>query len=350
MSLRTLIIISLGLGFLLLLFTVGFPFLLALVLAIFLEPLNQLMIQYFRMKRVPAVVITNTLFTIGLLGSLYLIGLNIFTQILAYMDRADVYAAEIQLMLQDIVAKTEIFYDSLSPEAAEKFDQGLESGITALAELIKGLSGKIISIAKTVPNLFIVYIVFSVALYLFSFALPTMKKDFLSIFEKNSRSKVERVLADLKASIFGFLRAQLILSSLTYLIALLALILLDVQYAMAIAFLIVLVDLLPILGTGSFIMPWAVYEAVKGELFLSIGLTVLFIFITVFRRIIEPKVLGDSVGIGALSALISLYIGFKLVGVIGLFLGPIVVIIYQAMRKVGLLNINIKFDEGKEEK
>lgn len=79
-----------------------------------------------------------------------------------------------------------------------------------------------------------------------------------------------------------------------------------------------------------------------GDTYTGAGLVVLFLLITIFRRVVEPKILGDAVGIGALSALISLYVGFKLVGVIGVFLGPMVVIIYTAAREAGLLQTKIK--------
>ncbi|WP_269745431.1 AI-2E family transporter [Paenibacillus sp. P22] len=79
-----------------------------------------------------------------------------------------------------------------------------------------------------------------------------------------------------------------------------------------------------------------------GQVGTGIGLLVLFLVITVVRRIIEPKILGDSVGIGSISALVSLYVGFKLVGVIGVFIGPLVVIIYMAARKAGLFKLRIR--------
>ena len=101
---------------------------------------------------------------------------------------------------------------------------------------------------------------------------------------------------------------------------------------------------MPILGTGSVLVPWAVVSIIMGNSFLGIGLIILFLVITVFRRMIEPKIIGDSIGIGALSTLISLWVGFELVGVVGIFLGPIVVIVYQAMRKVGLLNFKIRLE------
>ncbi|CAM3448576.1 sporulation integral membrane protein YtvI [Marinicrinis lubricantis] len=344
MSLRTLVTIALGLAFLYGLFTVGFPFLLALIIAIFMEPLNQLLIRVTKMNRITAVTVTCTGFTVGMLGILYLIGLKVFGQLVEFWDRVPFYIDEVGKYIQDLMNRTELFYDSLSPEYASRFDQGLEQGLNALMGFAKVVPDHLISIAGTIPNFFLVSIVFLVALFLFSYALPTMKSSVLSVFSEESHAKVEKVLEDLRGSVFGFIRSQVILSGLTYVISLLGLIILDVNYAMAIALLIVIVDILPILGTGSFLVPWAILETIKGEYVLAIGLVVLFIVITVFRKIIEPKVLGDSVGIGAISALVSLYIGLKLAGLIGVFLGPIVVIIYQAMRKAGLLNIKIKFD------
>jgi predicted PurR-regulated permease PerM len=111
---------------------------------------------------------------------------------------------------------------------------------------------------------------------------------------------------------------------------------------MAIALLVCIVDIMPILGTGSVLVPWASYLILTGDWYTGIGLIVLFLFITVFRRVIEPKVLGDSIGISALAALISLYVGLKLAGVVGVFLGPLVVIIFMAARKAGLFQLKIR--------
>lgn len=191
-------------------------------------------------------------------------------------------------------------------------------------------------------SMFIFFIVFIVAVYMFSFSLDTLKNSVLAFFHEESREKVSTVLDKLKKSIFGFLRSQIILSALTYIISLIGLLILDVKYPMAIALLIIIVDILPILGTGSVLVPWAVYCLFVGDIFTAVGLVLLFLVITVFRRIVEPKVLGDSVGISALSVLISLYIGLELVGVIGVFLGPLVVIIYTACKQAGIIPTSIK--------
>lgn len=348
MSAKTIIMIALGLGALYMLFTVGSPFLLAIIAALFLEPVIVPMMKLFRLSRVAASAIVCTLFTLMLFGLAYLLGLQMVEQLVAFWEQAPRYFNEANRYIQDATERTQLFYNSLPSDLAERVQTGIESGLKALTEslngIMKGISGYFIGFAKFIPNFFIFFIVFLVALFLFSFSLPQLKSSFLSIFEEKSQVKVDGVLQSLRSSVFGFIRAQLILSAMTYIIAMTGLLILEVQYPLAISLLIVVVDILPILGVGSALVPWALYSFIAGDTFLAIGLLILFGVITVIRRIVEPKVLGDAVGISALAALISLYIGFKLFGVIGLFFGPIIIIIYQAMRKVGLMKFKIKLE------
>jgi sporulation integral membrane protein YtvI len=349
MSLKSVVFVVVGLLSLYGLFTVGFPFLLALIIAIFLEPLVQLFMKIPRLSRVGAATMVCSLFTIVVLGLMYLIGLKVISEFLAFLKKLPNYLTDANTMIQETVVDFQKQYDELPDEVVSQIQDGTSSGIGALIDSLNSLlgtiSGSFFALAKAIPNLFIFFIVFIVALYLTSYSLTTLKGAFLSLFEEKSRDKVSEVLLNLRNAIFGFLRAQVIISFLTYIVALIGLLILDVNFALAVALLIIIVDILPILGTGSVLVPWAIYTIVIGnDTFQGIGLIVLFLVITVFRRMIEPKILGDSIGIGALSTLISLYVGFKLVGVVGLFLGPIVVIIYVALKKVGLMKVKIKLE------
>ncbi|OUM96261.1 MAG: sporulation integral membrane protein YtvI [Thermobacillus sp. ZCTH02-B1] len=345
MPIRTLIMMALGLGLLYLLFTVGAPFLLALVVAIFIEPLTAFLIRVSRGKlnRVAAGTISSTVFTIVLLGLIALLGARIVSELVAFWNRVPEFVGNLNLYFQDALNNARSLYQHLPPDSAAQLENWLMGLSGTLTQAATSLSRVFISLAGEIPNLFIFFIVFLVAVYMFSYSLPTMKASFLSIFAEESRKQVEEVLDSLRRSIFGFLRSQLILSALTYVITLSGFLLLGIKYPMAIALLVVIVDIMPILGTGSVLVPWATYLILmNGDWYTGIGLIVLFLFITVFRRIIEPKVLGDSVGISALAALISLYVGLKLAGVVGVFLGPLVVIIFMAARKAGLFQLKIR--------
>lgn len=348
MNLKTILGIALGLGFLYGLFTVGSPFLMAIVVAIFLEPMVRLFMNVARLSRVAASVIVCTLFTLLMLFMSYLLGAKIVTELVELMRKAPGYLNEVNKYMRDTVSKTELLYNSLPDELATQVQDWVQNGVNMLTDALSGIalsvSGFLLNAAKAIPGMFIWSIVFIVALYLLTMGLPQLKESFLSFFEERSQNKLSTVLDNLRSAIFGFLQAQLILALLVYVMSLIGFVILGVTYPMAVALLVVLVDILPILGVGSALVPWGIFSLITGNTFLGIGLIVMFLVITVVRRIVEPKVVGDAVGIGALPALASLYIGFKLVGVVGLFLGPIVIIIYQAMRKVGLLSIKFKLE------
>lgn len=342
MTIKTIVFIALGLLLLYLFFTVGAPFLLALVVAISLEPLNQMFMKKFRMNRLLAATISSSIFTIILIGLIALLGVKIVAELIAFFKKVPNYFENANGMVNDLMLKAQSLYQNLPPDSIQTLENWLMGLASTLTKMVGTLSNTVIAFASSIPGMFIFFIVFLVAVYMMNFSLNTMKKTVLSLFEEKSQPQVNDLLNNLKKSIFGFLRSQFILSALTYIISLIGLLVLDVKYPLAIALLIIIVDIMPILGTGSVLIPWGCYLLLTGDVFTGVGLIVLFLVITVFRRIVEPKILGDSVGIGSLSALVSLYVGFKLVGVIGVFIGPLVVIIYMAARKAGLFHMKFK--------
>jgi sporulation integral membrane protein YtvI len=342
MSIKTLVMLAVGLALLYLLFTVGAPFLLALIVAIFMDPLTQLLMRTTKMNRIAASIISSTVFSLLLIGLIAVLGVKVFAELVAFWDKVPGYAQDATSYIQQTLENAKDLYRNLPPDSVVQVEAWFAKLTNSLSGMVSGISKSFLNFAAGIPGMFIFFIVFLVAVYMFGLSLNTMKSSFLSLFDTDSRSKVDDVLQNLRRSIFGFIRSQLILSVMTYIITLAGLLVLGVKYPLAIALLICIVDILPILGTGSVLVPWAAYLLLIGDLYVGFGLLVLFLFITVFRRVVEPKILGDSVGIGALSALISLYVGFKLVGVIGVFLGPLVVIIYMAARKAGLFETKIK--------
>jgi sporulation integral membrane protein YtvI len=341
-TLKTLLVMGFGLLFLYLLFTVGAPFLLALVAVIFLEPLNGFLMQRFKLRRLAAATVTSTLFTTVLIGLMVLIGLKLVDELLGFWEHVPAYLNHANAYIRDLLSRADTLSGKGEQDLPLKLENWVSSLTSALERLASSVSGVLYNFAKGIPNFFIVLVVFLCAVYLLAFSMPAMKLSFLSLFEEQSRAQVEQIMANLRRSVFGFLRAQILLSMVTYVLSFFGLLILGTGYPLAVALLIVAVDILPILGTGAVLVPWATYGFAIGDTYTAVGLLLLFLVITAVRRIVEPKVLGDAVGIGALSALVSLYVGYELVGLVGVFLGPIVVIVFTAARKVGLLHFKIK--------
>jgi len=132
----------------------------------------------------------------------------------------------------------------------------------------------------------------------------------------------------------SFLKAEAILVVISFIEVLVGLYLfklsgLNIQYPLLMALLIGFVDAIPILGSGTVMIPWALINAINGDITLAIALVVLWIVITIVRQLIEPKIVSKQLGIHPIFTLIAMYTGLKLIGVFGLIVGPIILIIFK---------------------
>ncbi|RWR05317.1 sporulation integral membrane protein YtvI [Siminovitchia fortis] len=150
------------------------------------------------------------------------------------------------------------------------------------------------------------------------------------------KSSGTRVFADLKKALFGFVKAQITLISITLVIVLVGLLILRVNYAITIALILGLLDLLPYLGTGTVFVPWIIYEAVTGNFGLAVGLGILYTVVIVQRQLMEPKILSSNIGLNPLGTLISLFVGFKLIGFLGLILGPVTLVLLTTLHNANV--------------
>ena len=109
---------------------------------------------------------------------------------------------------------------------------------------------------------------------------------------------------------------------------------LGVNYAFIISMIIAVVDILPILGAGTVILPWAIFSLLTSNYKLGIGLIVIYAIISIIRQIAEPKIVGGSLGLHPLATLASIYISVKFIGFSGIFIGPIIALLICSIFKV----------------
>ncbi len=219
----------------------------------------------------------------------------------------------------------------------------LASSIGALLQaVLKGIPGFI----GWFPFAGTVFIFIVLATFFFSkdwYKLKTMTSGFIPA---RFRKKGMAVYKDLRKALFGFIRAQLILISITGVIVFIGLLILKVRYALSLAFIISFIDLLPYLGTGLVFVPWIIYEFVTHDFRLGIGLTVLYVVVIVQRQLMEPKVVSTNIGVSPLATLISIFVGLKLIGFLGLIAGPIVLVLITALHKAKVFHEIWNFIKG----
>jgi len=324
------------------LFTIGFPFLLAYLLALLLEPFVLFLSKKLKMNRVYASLIICTLFTCILIGLGYLLVYKVATEVIALSSALLSSFQEINQGIGVLGESYQHFLQTMPLEYQADIRQFAGTLLESLTQLIEPVMAVFFNLAKKVPNFFLEFVITFIALFFISMNLPQNKQYFLHLFDQQARPRVETVMKSLQQAVFGFLRAQIIISCCIFIFLLIGFLILGIKYPSAIALLITVVDILPILGTGSILIPMSVYQLFTGDIFLGLALLILYVLVILLRRIIEPKILADAIGLSPLSVLISMYVGVVTTGFIGLFLGPAVLIVFQALKKVGIIDLKIK--------
>lgn len=140
-------------------------------------------------------------------------------------------------------------------------------------------------------------------------------------------------------NILKMLRGYIIIMFITYIELFIALTILKVDYAAILAALIAVLDILPVVGTGTVLLPWFVISLLMGNVWLGVGVLITYIAITIIRNIIEPRIIGQQVGLPPIVTLIAMYVGLKIFGVLGMMLLPVSIIIIVKLQESGIIHI-----------
>ncbi|KWW13988.1 sporulation protein [Peribacillus simplex] len=316
---------------------------LALLTAILLDGLVRMISETAKLHRLWAVLISFVLYVGSLLGITYFSFSVLIKKIMVYSEEFPELIRQMYLTaILPVIRQWEQYSQTLPPNLIQSVEQTMEKGVKALEGFTEGFVQDMVQFVTLIPGLFIDLLIYLIALFLISLELPKLRKKGVQYLKTSTFQKISLVYQDLSNAAIGFIKAQVLLSLITFIMAYGGLWLLNVKYAIPLALLIVVVDILPILGTGSVLVPWAAIVWAQGNHHLGIGLVILFLVITIVRRTIEPKIYSANMGLSPLASLISLYLGFKMLGFVGLFLGPSLLIVYDTLKKAGVIKSNFK--------
>lgn len=164
--------------------------------------------------------------------------------------------------------------------------------------------------------------------------IQSYKKSILGeILMKDKLDFLNQIMRDTGKGIKGYLKAQLILMFITFLILAIGLDIIDVSYSILIAILIAIVDILPVLGSGIIMIPWSLINFILGNNSLGKDIAILYIILTISRQFIEPKIVGKEIGVRPLYTFLSTIIGSIVLGPIGIIIGPLIAVVITSVLK-----------------
>ncbi len=232
--------------------------------------------------------------------------------------------------LTNLTAHLPILRDLRLAGGLEDFWQSVDSSAAdALTEAVKRLAASVseslIKLVTSLPTVLLTLTVTLLATYYFS--LQKSRNELMSLLPESSQKRLRRLGGRIGTALRGWARAYLLIMLITAAELYVGLSFLGIDYALLAAIGVALVDILPILGTGTVLIPWSVIGFVSGDRQLGIGLLVLYAVISLVRQLIEPRLIGKSLGLPPLISLIGIYVGFKLFGFVGMLAAPAVLMI-----------------------
>ncbi|WP_339173008.1 sporulation integral membrane protein YtvI [Anoxybacillus sp. FSL W8-1294] len=341
--------------------TLTYPFLIALAIAYFINPVVDVLEKKAKMPRALAVIVVLILLLALVAGLVTLLVAEIVTGTQYLATVVPNHFQKLVIYIEQFVASQIIplynqlaaLFKNLDTSQQDTIMANIQSVGTKIAttvgQFIQNILQNIPSIIGWLPNFATIFIFSLLATFFISKDWYRLKALFQKLLPTKVQSSTTKVFAELKKALFGFLKAQATLISITTLIVLVGLLILRVEYAITIALIIGIVDVLPYLGTGLVFVPWIIYAAISGETHFAIGLSVLYIVVLVQRQVMEPKLLSSNIGLDPLATLIALFVGFKLIGFLGLIVGPVLLVIGRTLHHAGVFQDIWNFIIGKKE-
>lgn len=221
---------------------------------------------------------------------------------------------------------------------------GTLGGSFSLSWITAPISG-VISTARQIPSVIIATVISIVAACFITADYDLIKQFIKAQLTEKKAKDVSRALALLKSSLGKMGKAYLSIICITFIelsIGFYVLRLLGIfssNYIAVISLVTAIIDIIPVLGTGTVLLPWIAYSLITGNFPMAIGLAIMYASITVIRQIIEPKFVAGQLGLPPFLTISAMYVGLKIIGVLGMFIAPMIIIMLKLLNDEGILNL-----------
>ncbi len=317
------VLLSIGLGI------YFWPFLIGILIAVAVERLVNFFIIKFKWPR-------------KLVGTLLVIIVYLLIgAILALIISALISEAiDISGRIPTIYEQSKIEYNSIYNTIRDFMDNTPDTISNSIYNLGLQLLGKVTELATKVVNSVIDFVMFvpNIIIYVIITFLATLflvtdrrtiTRYLTDLLPNEFVKKISNVVTKSFKSLGSYLKAMCIMICITFVELLIAFTILKQPYPLTLALIVAIVDALPILGTGTILIPWAIYSALTGNIGMGIALLVVYLVITVVRQLLEPRIVSENIGVHPFITLLAMYIGFKIFGLFGLIVGPVVMVIFK---------------------
>lgn len=322
------------------------PFIIGFFIAYLLKPIANLISNAPRLKNknkgVSIFVIS--FFYVSIVGALVLIIINLWDLIYNFLDLfPGIYNQNIIPAISHANDWIISFINNLSPEIADLAADSFNNILNALTQLVSDLSKAVVlaitGFAQKIPIYFIT-LLFSIICSV----LITIDYDNVSAFiSRQLPNPIRELLLDIKkilvGTIFKMVKAYFILLFIAFIEMCIGFFILGIENAIPIAALIAILDIIPLIGIGGILVPWGIYQLILGNTTVGIGLIIIYLISYVLRNTLEPKIIGQQIGLSSLATIVAMFAGFRIFGFVGFIIAPVVAIIIKQLNDSKKINL-----------
>ncbi len=310
------------------------PFLIAFIIALMLEPCIRFIMKKTKLKRKASSILVFVIAIIIIVGLLVWAGVTIVSEASNLLTSLNEYFEKGYALVQDMLSKIDFSRLQIPENIMNTIQESAIEFLGTLTEWAKNALTGAITFLTSIPTIGVYTVITLLSLYFMCVDKVYMIDQLEHHMPQTWVKKIGVHLKGLVKSLGSYLKAELTLVLISFVISVIGLYIfhfvgLNVEYPLLMALIIGFVDLLPIFGSGTFMLPWAVLTACTGDFTLAIAILVLWAIMSVVRQMIEPKIVSGHIGIHPIFTLIAMYTGFKFIGVLGMIIGPILLIVLK---------------------
>ena len=318
------------------------PFLLAFFVAWGLSPVVRWLHKKLALPRQAATLGLLLLVFLALGGLIWWLAVAAAGEIASLAGNWEGLLASLQTLVNDLGERFSRWMDLLPASLRETVDglvaQGFSWLETVIPRLLSLIMDRATEVARALPSFAVATVVFIMAAYFFTAEFPHLRSSLSDRLPEGPRFFFAQVRRAASAGFGGYIKSQVILSIGVFFILMGGFLLVRQPYFLLLALGLAVLDFIPIIGSGTVMVPWAVVDVVLGDYRHALGLMAVWGLVALFRRVGEPKILGDQTGLPPLLSLASVYVGMKVGGVAGMILGPVLCLVALNLVRSGVLD------------
>lgn len=320
------------------------PFIMGLALAHLFNKLSSPMVHKMRISSKPAIIAIAVIFYIIVALLFWVLLAFIFDKVMEIARWVPTFyvnnLSPLWQILKDYFINS---LDALAPALAISVGDLFNLIASSLSNLVKTLSSALVSLVKSTLSGLPIFLVGFLFMLISSFYIGLDYKNVTTFLVRQIPDHFRIIAFDVKNFLISclgrLLRAYGIIMVITFCELSIGLWVLQVDDFLKIAATIAALDILPMIGSGLILIPWGIYNLILGELWLGIGILILYLLITFIRNIIEPRIVGDQLELPPVVTLVAMFLGMRTMGVVGIFLMPILVLLLRFLNSSGKIRL-----------